>query len=731
MDTTEKLGLRMPELTDAADVADINYNSQILDEEISKRIKRVNGAEADEDGAVQIDEVPFARQIVSDIGQQSSDAYTARTTGGDASLSDGNATLVAVFGRRTHEGYTSESLQMSVTPAARSGGAEPITAEIDKDTFTGYVSESGTIVLSYTDAWSANPTLYGVTVTGTPISGDVITIVYVKEDRGLIRVSTPTALRSTGWNLYNHSEGYARVVRYSDTYGFIIGGSYTGIQFSATVDGSRTNLPVSGGGFTVPSDGYVWVDGGNQTDTYVLMTWSDWANGYDGEFQAYTESEIDLAGAMADFPYGLMQVGGVSDEINLSMQQSISRIERLGYSAATLESVKASGREYECDRSYIYVVREAPVTRTISLEQTYTVSDHGMEFIDGTEVAPLVQSLYGQNLVDKLRQEVVAVTPQSFSATQKSRARQNIGAAEDATVIKTINHKYPDSYGDITIIEGAGDAELGSYRVNVTIPVSAWVTGDGVYTATFSDPLIAANMDGVETWLDDPEAMLGETTFSTTDGMLTVTTTVKPTAAWNLHVVLATNGANVLSIANTKANKNTIAYVEDEDTAYHNIAAGEYLIWKEELYTANTAIPVGDTITGKVTRIDKGGLNAVADAVKASTAKSIGTVAKASAITSWIMASSELIKVGDMIHASARAYTSDSSAHVVSTNTAFVIPEGFRPSQDIFVSGYVAVDSIGFVPILAKITTTGLVQMTYSQSYNANQFAFYGTWSVL
>jgi len=117
--------------------------------------------------------------------------------------------------------------------------------------------------------------------------------------------------------------------------------------------------------------------------------------------------------------------------------------------------------------------------------------------------------------------------------------------------------------------------------------------------------------------------------------------------------------------------------------------------------------------------------------IKSSYNKTIGTINKATAISSWTMASSELIKVGDMIHASARAYTSDSSAHVVSTNTAFVIPEGFRPPQDIFVSGYVAVDSIGFVPILAKITTTGLVQMTYSQSYNANQFAFYGCWSVI
>ena len=86
---------------------------------------------------------------------------------------------------------------------------DPITATIDRDTFVSYVSVSGTTTLTYTSDWSADPALYGVTVTGDPVSGDVITITYVKEVRGTITQANPSALISTGWNQYNHTEGYA------------------------------------------------------------------------------------------------------------------------------------------------------------------------------------------------------------------------------------------------------------------------------------------------------------------------------------------------------------------------------------------------------------------------------------------------------------------------------------------------------------------------------------------
>ena len=429
---TPNLGLWKQAGNEYGDWELTNDNMDILDEEIAKRGKTFNGTPADENGDFKIDEITFARQIVTDDAQQSSGEFLFRTTGGDASLSDGPAKLVSIFGRAVHTGVVPESLNMTVNATPREEGEEPITATIDRDTFVAYVQSSGTTTLTYTDAWSANPTLYGVTVVGTPVSGDQIVIVYVKENRGLITVSDPVEFISTGWNLYNHTNGYARVKKYSTQYGFLIGGAYTALQFSETLDGTKTTITPASGYFTIPSDGYIWVTGGNNTTTYILMTWSDWGEGYEGDWQAYTESVIDLTSIMTNFPYGLMQVEGYADEINFGMGKAISRIERLAYTAENLAAAKASGRPYDADTNYIYLVRASEVTYSISALITgdYTASDHGEEIINGGTVAVFVQTLYGQNLVDKLRTDVLTKSQDLVNNLTTNDATKALSAAQ-------------------------------------------------------------------------------------------------------------------------------------------------------------------------------------------------------------------------------------------------------------------------------------------------------------
>ena len=383
-----------------------NSNLDIIDDEIGKRGKTVNGVSADDNGNYQINEVPFARQIITDDLQQSSAEYIERTTGGSISIGNGEAKLVSILGRSVHTGVVEESLSMTVNTVEREEG-EPITATIDRDTFVEYVDESGTITLEYTDAWSANPTLYGVTVSGEPVEGDTIVIVYVKANRGLITNSTPGKFISTGWNLYNHSKGYARVLKYSAQYGFMVGGTYSTIKFSATLDGTKTTITPVDGKFTIPSDGYVWITGGNATSTYIIMTWSDWTSGPSGTFQAYTESVINLATIMTNFPYGMMSVGGTADEIDFSTGVAISRIERMAYSAENVAAAEASGRAWDADENYIYIVKAEADTYSTTISGDYSANDHGMETIEGTTVPVFAQTLYGSNLVDKLRTDVV------------------------------------------------------------------------------------------------------------------------------------------------------------------------------------------------------------------------------------------------------------------------------------------------------------------------------------
>ena len=307
-----------------------------------------------------------------------------------------------------------------------------ITATIDRSIFVAYVEESGTITLTYSTGWSAEPGLYGITVTGTPIAGDQISVNYVKEVRGTITVAAPTRLVATGWNLYRQALNRARVVRYSETYGYKIGGSFTALAFAETLTGTQTAItPDANGLFQVPGDGYVFVTGGG-ADTYILTTWSDWTGGYDGDFESYSESAVDLSTIMtACFPYGLCRVGDVRDEIDLRHKQAISRIQRMAYSAEARASAEASGLAYEVDENYIYIVRDSEEVTAITLEEEYTVSEHGIEFVEDTAVPVYCEILYGVNLKDKLKRDVVTISEQSLTAAQQAQVRENIGAAAD------------------------------------------------------------------------------------------------------------------------------------------------------------------------------------------------------------------------------------------------------------------------------------------------------------
>ena len=53
-----------------------------------------------------------------------------------------------------------------------------------------------------------------------------------------------------------------------------------------------------------------------------------------------------------------------------------------------------------------------------------------------------------------------------------------------------------------------------------------------------------------------------------------------------------------------------LGYVELTNTAVHNIPAGAYVVWKGNLYTASSAISIGDTLSGSnLSSVSNGGLN--------------------------------------------------------------------------------------------------------------------------
>lgn len=282
-----------------------------------------------------------------------------------------------------------------------------ITLDINRAEFVAAVPASATLTFSYTSDWDEDPEDYGITVNNEPVSGDQFMIVYVKEIRGTITPANPASMIATGWNLYDHTAGYAKVVKYSDSMGYRIGGSYTAISWCAAIGGATTAITPADGLFSVPGDGYVIVTGGSGADTFIVPYWTDWAT-RELAWEAYRQTVIDVSVIMAAaFPYGLCRVGDVQDEIDFNAKQTVSRVQRMDYSEAALAAAKATGRAYEYDENYIYLEREEAVTGSIAAEAEYQCDDHGLEYFTGTAVAVDTVILYGQNLKDKLRRYVV------------------------------------------------------------------------------------------------------------------------------------------------------------------------------------------------------------------------------------------------------------------------------------------------------------------------------------
>ena len=389
-------------------------------------VKSVNGL-LPADGNVTLNKVPLADNLDSTMRQNSSGDYIVRMAGGAASLSDGPAALQRVSGNSVRTGYTPESIDFNVS-------GENIDASItDMDTFRAEMGDSGTLTLSYTSSWSEDPADYGITVVGTPENGDSIVVEWVKEIRGTITNATPSAFGVTGWNLFNQTAGYARVVRYSDEYGYKISGSYSALAFSETENGAQTAItPDSNGLFMVPADGYLWVTGGNST-TAIWATWSDWTTGYQGDFQAYTKSTISLSTIMGTlFPDGLCAVEGVRDYIDIAGGYAYNWIDVLEYSAENLAVAEASGRAYTYDEETILLARASALitalTGVLAISGAYTVNGHGLEMFDGSAVAVGGMTSYGVDLKNKLERDVATISQQTLSEDQKRQVRENIGA---------------------------------------------------------------------------------------------------------------------------------------------------------------------------------------------------------------------------------------------------------------------------------------------------------------
>ena len=76
-------------------------------------------------------------------------------------------------------------VQPQVRPAPRTGGTTPIMVSVDWDDFWEAVDDTyGRLTFTYSSlGWDESPVSYGLTVTGTAVSGDVIVVDYGKANK--------------------------------------------------------------------------------------------------------------------------------------------------------------------------------------------------------------------------------------------------------------------------------------------------------------------------------------------------------------------------------------------------------------------------------------------------------------------------------------------------------------------------------------------------------------------
>lgn len=489
----------------------------------------------DENGNITITNVPTADNLTSPDNQTSYDKYIYRTSGGDASLTSGPASLIYIEGDMSIVGRQEEQLSASAnngititinapTWRASAYGEESgtytftytsstntwsptlstyglsasgvhessistyvnsltVTASVDKTTWETQITTAGTYYFIYNgEAWTLSTypvdlATYGITIEGEPSEDDSInvtysaatpdstaTVTYVKGSQGTIYIPQPTGFSATGFNQCDpstmvlndmtiSSNGYitgeeGSYVCYCKAVGgvtngyvaYSVGGHITGIGWCASLPQESSDVVLTGASVTstlasIPFDtnGYVVVSLDSTSDICIHPKWSGAA---DTTYEEYVEPSVitfpttgTRNGTTVTLPltsYGMPAIGTVADRMDLEARTYTQKIGHYIYSAVNLATVQALGVPYEYDLSHIYYVLETPLQYSINITPSYTVNDWGTEEFVGTTIAVVAQTLYAQNLRDKLRTDVLTISAQDLTTGQQGQVYTNL-----------------------------------------------------------------------------------------------------------------------------------------------------------------------------------------------------------------------------------------------------------------------------------------------------------------
>lgn len=420
-----------------------------------------------------------------------------------------------------------------------------IEATITKTIWETQITTTGTYEFTYTnETWTLNGSTvslstYGISITGTPEDNDIIlvdyiaatpdstiTVTYQKLNLGTIYVPTPTAFSATGFNQCDTStmklddmtisNGYITsatgkyvcyckavggvtngYVAYSEN-GYIenIGWCASEPQESSEVITTGQNVTSTLASITFNDDGYVVVVVNNISDLCIHPKWSGAA---DEQYEEYVEPSIitfpttgTLNSTTVQLPlatYGMPAIGAIADKMDLESHLYIQKIGHYIYSAANLQTVQSLGVEYEYDLSHIYYVLPTPIQYNISINSSYTVNDWGTEEFIGTIVEVGAQTLYAQNLRDKLRTDVLTISPQDLTVGQQGQVYTNLNL-KSYHLTDTIS-AFPKTINDSHINYMTSVANIVFGTPSAVLSDVGWTTASGsvVFTGTLASDM--------------------------------------------------------------------------------------------------------------------------------------------------------------------------------------------------------------------------------------------------
>jgi len=302
------------------------------------------------------------------------------------------------------------------------------TAKTNSSGILRWIDETAQIIISDISS-------LGITVTASEgnliYNGDKITINYTRANYGTITQSTPTSFKAVGFNSFKNTNvlngykiqngtivadansmlGYVKCARNPQNPSYTVfdqNNTLTGAGWCATTP--STGATVTGGTgdaqlqhVTFSQDGYVVF---SCTDVSGICVHCTWSGSRDRIYEPYTESVINLP---AKEYYA---VGTYRNVLDLSAKTFTKNVTRIAYTPEALTALLAqhtdwvNGTHYMHDNNYIYHII-TPTTETVQMNGLYTVNDYSTEEFVGTLVAPYSEHIYGENLVDKLRVDVI------------------------------------------------------------------------------------------------------------------------------------------------------------------------------------------------------------------------------------------------------------------------------------------------------------------------------------